>query len=192
MTPGDATAPGQGVPACTAQGACQIACLQRVAGGTAGGPPLSASRQLKLFVRRHVSPGRERALRLFVDDLLNRFARLRGRASKPASPLAALATHLKAGDVVRVRSQGEIEATLNHWQQLRGCTFMPEMAEYCGTRQRVLKAMERFVDERDLRAKRCQGIVLLEGVLCQGVAVFGRCDRSCHIFWREEWLEKEN
>jgi hypothetical protein len=97
---------------------------------------------------------------------------------------------LKAGDLVRVRPAGEIQATLNHWRQLKGCTFMPEMEQYCGTVQRVLKPMERFVDERDLRVKKCRGIILLEGLQCQGAADFGRCDRSCYFFWRQEWLEK--
>jgi hypothetical protein len=89
-----------------------------------------------------------------------------------------------------VRSQEEIEATLNHLRQARGCTFMAEMASYCGTVQQVLKPMERFVDERDLRVKKCKGLILLEGVMCQGTTEFGRCDRSCFMFWREEWLEK--
>ena len=62
--------------------------------------------------------------------------------------------------------------------------------QYCGTTQRVLKPLERFVDERDLRVKTSRGIVLLDGVVCQGTADFGRCDRCCVMFWREEWLEK--
>ena len=84
----------------------------------------------------------------------------------------------------------EIEATLNHWRQLKGCGFMPEMEGYCGTTQRVLKRVERFVDERDLLVKKARGIVFLDGVFCQGTADFGPCDRTCYFFWREEWLEK--
>jgi len=69
--------------------------------------------------------------------------------------------------------------------------FMPnEMSIYCGTTQRVLKRMERFVDERDYRVKKCNGIILLEGLNCQGTTDYGRCDRNCYFFWREEWLEK--
>ena len=67
---------------------------------------------------------------------------------------------------------------------------MPEQEQYCGTTHRVHKRMERFVDERDLRVKRSRGIILLEGVMCEGTAEFGSCDRSCFYFWREEWLEK--
>jgi hypothetical protein len=122
---------------------------------------------------------------------MNQVSRLIGKDSKPAASAKDMAVdHLEAGDIVRVRSQQEIEATLNHWRQLKGCTFMNEQVQYCGTRQRVLKRMERFVDERDLTVKKCNGIILLEGLTCQGTAEFGRCDRACCYFWREEWLEK--
>jgi hypothetical protein len=146
---------------------------------------------VKLAIRRQLGPTRERALKLRTNELINLLARLTGGTERPiAVPAAAAATKLQAGDRVRVRSEEEIQATLNHWRQLKGCTFMPEMAPYCGTTQRVLKRMERFVDERDLRVKRTRGIILLEGLHCQGTAEFGPCDRSCYYFWREEWLEK--
>jgi hypothetical protein len=171
---------------------CQIPCLQLVAEGIAEVPPESLSRRLKLAVRRRLSPRREREFKRRTNDLFNWFSRLTGGGERPAvvPASAAATTKLKAGDRVRVRSEEEIQATLNHWRQLKGCTFMPEMVEYCATTQRVYKRMERFVDERDLRVKRCKGIILLEGLHCQGTAEFGPCDRSCYYFWREEWLEK--
>jgi hypothetical protein len=146
---------------------------------------------MKLMIRRRLSPSKERALKNRTNDLMNRFCELTGRSPKPSASLGSVASApLQAGDWVRVRSLKEIEATLNQWRQLRGCTFMPEMAEYCGTTQRVLKPMKRFVDERDLRVKKSNGIILLEAVMCRGTAEFGSCDRSCFVFWREEWLEK--
>jgi hypothetical protein len=168
---------------------CQIPCLQLVAEGIAGVPPESLSRRLKLAVRRRLSPRREREFKRRTNDLINWFSGLTGGSERPAvvPQAAAATTKLKAGDRVRVRSEEAIQATLNHWRQLKGCTFM---VEYCGTTQRVHKRMERFVDERDLRVKRCKGIILLEGLHCQGTAEFGPCDRSCYYFWREEWLEK--
>jgi len=168
---------------------CQISNLRALAEAPDSMPPASLLRRLKLLVRRRLSPAQERRLKMRTNDLLNRLARLSGRGVRPAAAEAGTSP-LQAGDLVRVRSRAEIEATLNHWRQLKGCTFMPEMAPYCGSVQRVLKRMERFVDERDLEVKRSRGIVLLEGVLCQGTADFGRCDRACHLFWREEWLEK--
>jgi hypothetical protein len=169
---------------------CQIPCLQQIAAGNADMPNRSLLRQLKLLVRRRLSPSREREIKKTTDNFVNWFNVQIGRAPRPipaATPVAL--SHLQAGDLVRVKSQVEIAATLNNWRQLKGCTFMPEMVRFCGTTQRVLKPMRRFVDERDLRAKKCNGIVLLEGAMCQGTADFGPCDRSCFLFWREEWLE---
>ena len=102
---------------------------------------------------------------------------------------AAVGTKLRAGDPVRVRSREEIEATLDEVNELRGCSFTSEMWAYCGTTQRVLKPMEVFLDERNYQTKRCTGIVLLEGAICQGSAYPQGCDRCCFFFWREEWLE---
>jgi hypothetical protein len=97
---------------------------------------------------------------------------------------------LEAGDLVRVRSKGEIRATLGNWNNLKGCAFMEEMWHYCGTTQRVLKPVERFLDERDYRIKKVRDTVILDGVNCQGTVDFGPCDRNCFFFWRKEWLEK--
>jgi len=95
-----------------------------------------------------------------------------------------------AGEVVCIRSEGEIRNTLDRWNRLHGCSFMEEMLPYCGTKQRVLKRVERFLDERDYRMKKCKGIVILEGVVCEGTKDFGPCDRACFLFWRDEWLKR--
>jgi hypothetical protein len=101
------------------------------------------------------------------------------------------AYNLQPGDLVRVRSKEEIQATLNNWNQLKGCSFMEEMWPYCNTKQRVFKRVGKFLDERDYLMKNTKRIIILEGVFCQGTKDFGVCDRSCFFFWREEWLEKE-
>lgn len=110
-------------------------------------------------------------------------------ASEKAKSLSKITT-LEPGDMVRVKSKEEIQLTLNRWNQLKGCSFMEEMWPYCDTTQRVLKRVEKFLDERDYLVKRCGGIVILNGLMCQGTKDFGPCDRSCFFFWREEWLEK--
>lgn len=97
---------------------------------------------------------------------------------------------LTAGDWVRVRSKTEIQSTLDNWNELRGCAFLANMWQYCGTTHQVLVSMKRFLDERDYKVKKCNGIILLNGVMCEGTPVFGDCDRRCHFFWREEWLVK--
>jgi hypothetical protein len=114
-----------------------------------------------------------------------------GRAgSSGSSAVAGGSVQLEAGDLVRVKSKEEILATLNRWNELKGCGFMEEMWPYCNTQQRVLKVVRQFLDERDYRMKKTKGIVVLDGVMCQGTVDFGRCDRSCFFFWRMEWLER--
>ncbi len=98
--------------------------------------------------------------------------------------------HLLAGDWVRVKDRSEIEASLDRWKELKGCAFLDSMGDYCGSNQQVLQPLERFLDERDYKVKKCRGVVLLEDVTCLGTPVFGRCDRRCYLFWREEWLER--
>jgi hypothetical protein len=133
----------------------------------------------------------KRIMKRRLNYLANWFAEKTGRR-RPASAVLMAATGggLQAGDLVRVKSREEIQATLNRWNRLKGCDIMEEMWLYCGTTQRVLKRVERFLDERDYRMKRCRGIVFLEGLTCEGTFDYGRCDRTCYYFWREEWLEK--
>jgi hypothetical protein len=170
---------------------CQIPCLQDIAEDFAEVPSESIGRRAKLMVRRRLRPGKERALKNYTNDRMNRFCQLTGRSVKPAALLTKNnSDNLQKGDWVKVRSLSEIIATLNHWKQVKGCAFMSEMAEYCGSTHRVLKNMKRFLDERDYLIKKSSGIILLEGVICQGTAEFGRCDRACFHFWRDEWLEK--
>jgi len=97
---------------------------------------------------------------------------------------------LNSGDWVRIRSREEIQSMLDPFRETRGCAFLEDMYKYCGTKQRVYKSMERFLDERDYKVKKVRGVILLENVICGGTPAFGRCDRSCFLFWREEWLEK--
>jgi hypothetical protein len=96
----------------------------------------------------------------------------------------------KKGDAVRVRSKEDIISTLDPFGELKGCSFLPEMHQYCGTEQLVFRAMQYFMDERDYKLKKTQGLILLENIFCAGTPVFGQCDRSCFLFWRHEWLQK--
>ncbi len=173
---------------------CQLPSLKTVAEGKAPIPPQPFIIHLKWFLMRHLSPSQVMSLRRYVDKTGALLASLTGQ-EKPAAPArpviaAAPAEPIQAGDLVRVRAKADIMATLDSHGKLKGCAYMDAMAPYCGTEQRVLKVMERFVDEREMRVKKCKGLVLLEGVMCEGTTRFGRCDRCCFMFWREEWLEK--
>jgi hypothetical protein len=165
---------------------CQIPCIRNLAYG----PQEAKKRSFKFFVRTKLGPQRSRIVEKHMNKLLNFYARIRKRENKPAVTSFDEAPTLIAGDWVRIRTLEEIEMTLDHFQRLKGCSFAKEMTQYCGTNQKVLKSVERFVDERDLRIVRTKGIVILEGLTCQGMGSFGRCDRNCYFFWRVEWLEK--
>ena len=170
---------------------CQISCLRRVSKGILTVSSESLIRRTKLNIRRLLNPSMERRYKNYINDLINRYCEATGRKTKPAAcQLKGSSDNLQTGDWVRVRPLEEIAVIVNHWNQIKGCAFMPEMAQFCGTTQRVLKSMDQFVDERDLQIKKSKGIILLEGVMCEGTEDFGRCDRSCYHFWREEWLEK--
>jgi hypothetical protein len=123
----------------------------------------------------------------YLHNRLSRSTEAAAGSAQTAAPSASEA--LVAGQVVRVRSRAEIRATLDDWNCLRGCGFMEEMWPYCDTTQTVAKRVQRFIDERDHQLKRARGIVFLKGLHCQGTVDYGRCDRNCLFFWREEWLE---
>lgn len=124
--------------------------------------------------------------------LINLFSEIKRKSVRASDGVAEKTNEdfLQPGDKVRIRSKQEIQKTLNKWNQLRGCSFMEEMWPYCETTQIVFKRVEKFLDERDYLLKKCKGIVILEGVFCEGTKDFGPCDRLCFFFWREEWLEK--
>lgn len=172
------------------ESSCQIGCIPPMAEGLAATGRLSPIRTAKLTLKRRLRPETKRTIKRRIASIAQLTHRTEPaqQAAKPST--AAPALDLQPGELVHVRSLDEIRATLDVWGGLRGCGFLPEMAQYCGTTQRVLKPVRRAVDERDYRVKKFRGLVLLEGVICQGTADFGRCDRACFYFWREEWLER--
>jgi len=162
---------------------CQIPCLAEIAVGKAEFGPQPLSHRLKRVLAKPWNYYVKRKLKKILSFSSQGEVK---NVNKPAMSIPAL----KAGDLVRVLPAKEIESTLDRWKELKGCAFLENMWQYCGTTHRVLQSMERFLDERDYKVKKCRGIVLLDGVICHGTPVFGRCDRCCHLFWREEWLER--
>ena len=104
------------------------------------------------------------------------------------TPDAALG--LQPGEQVRVKTKQEIVSTLDSTNSNRGLAFDPEMVWYCGREARVLRRVERIIDERTgklLRIKR--PCIVLEGVTCRG-AYHRCCPRADYPYWREIWLER--
>ena len=171
---------------------CQVSMLDDIRVGSREVVPRPLKKRFLLAVSRSLDPRLKRQLRKLYRAALPhpRAGQATHRPPVDAAPAPTQARlSLRIGDVVRVRPMGEIEATLDQWGKLKGCRFMPEMRPYCGSTQRVLKPMERFFDECEYAVKKANGLVLLEGVMCQGVRDSGPCDRSCFFFWRQEWLE---
>jgi hypothetical protein len=97
---------------------------------------------------------------------------------------------LQPGELVRIKRKQEIESTLDRNNGNRGLSFDPEMLWYCGREARVLRRVERTIDERTgklLHLKR--PCVVLEGVTCRG-AYHRCCPRADYPYWREIWLER--
>lgn len=172
--------------------ACQLQSYPAICGpdGRRQTVRLPLGTRLRLWLRKRMNGPFKRTVKKTITSWRNRLRGVDPAASATAGPVDATRPPLKAGDLVRVRSLEDIQATLNPWGELKGCSFMEGMTPYCGTTRRVFRSVERFMDERNYQMRKARGIILLEGVLCEGTDTLGRCDRSCLFFWREEWLEK--
>jgi hypothetical protein len=97
---------------------------------------------------------------------------------------------LQPGELVRVKSKEEILATLDRNATNRGLSFDAEMLKYCGTQARVLRRVERIIDEATGKMLSFNSdCIVLEGVIC--AADFHQyCPRSIYPYWREIWLER--
>lgn len=146
---------------------------------------ISLKRALAYPWNYHIKSWLKRIYRTFMRFMGGTSRQINVNTFKPLS-------QYKSGDMVKVRSLEEIKITLDPFNELKGCSFLASMHQYCGTEQRIFKSMERFLDERDYKLKRTRGLIILENIFCPGTPVFGPCDRSCFLFWREEWIEKLN
>ena len=99
-------------------------------------------------------------------------------------------TDLQPGELVRIKSKTEIMATLSKDGFNRGLGFEEEMARHCGREARVLRRVDRCIDESTGRVLLMKNpCIVLDGVVCEG-AYSANCPRSINAFWREIWLER--
>jgi hypothetical protein len=97
---------------------------------------------------------------------------------------------LRAGDLVEVRREQEILATLDEHGAIDGMPFMPEMLDHCGKRFRVEKRADKTCNTITItEARRLYDTVHLEGLRCDGSA-HGDCQAQCFLFWKEAWLKR--
>jgi hypothetical protein len=96
----------------------------------------------------------------------------------------------RQGDVVEVKSAGEILATLDDRGTLDSLPFMEEMIEYCGRRLTVACRTEKICDTIEFtRSLRLRDAVILEDLRCTGAAHDG-CQAECRLYWKEAWLRR--
>jgi hypothetical protein len=97
---------------------------------------------------------------------------------------------LQPGELVEVKSKEEIFQTLDTKDMNRGMTFDTEMLKYCGRRARVLRRVERILDEKTGKMLHLKGdCIVLEGVTC--TADYNQyCPRRIYPYWREIWLRR--
>src|SRR5208282_5641039 len=101
-----------------------------------------------------------------------------------------IALNLRPGEVVEVRSEAEILATLDANGRLDTQPFMPEMLAFCGKQFRVYKRSDKTCDTiSNSGGRRMWNTVHLDDVRCDGAAHDG-CQARCLIYWKEAWLKR--
>lgn len=156
-------------------------------------------RVLWLAALRHLQPRVPvgyRLMQAFHDRmhraLVGRTPAVRGRIARGAlTPTGRL--DLRPGEWVRIKSQAEIEATLNENNKNRGLLFDAEMATFCGRVVRVRKRVSTIVDESSGKVLHMkEPCIALEGVVCGSEYTTCKlmCPRAITSYWREIWLER--
>jgi hypothetical protein len=108
----------------------------------------------------------------------------------PSKPSDGPVLNLRTGDLVEVRSEAEILATLDETGSLDGLPFMPEMLAYCGRQVRVYKRADKTCDTIEKTGgRRMTNTVHLADLRCDGQA-HGGCQAACLLFWKETWLKR--
>ena len=136
-------------------------------------------------------------LRAMVIMMFNRVQRGRHSAQYPHIEGALDKTprcdlNLQPGEFVQIRSKDEIVATLNQTNRNRGLVFEGEMLRYCGGFHRVLRRVERIIDEKTGKLIDMKNpCIVLDGVFCQGDNHLC-CPRGIYSYWRENWLVRSN
>ena len=111
---------------------------------------------------------------------------VRGKLTKTPRELL----DLRPGELVRVKSKEEIAQTLDGRNRNRGLTFDSEMLGYCGGEYRVLRRVNRIINEETGELIDLPGdCIVLDTVTC--TAEYHRlCRRSIYPYWREIWLTR--
>ena len=131
----------------------------------------------------------------FSRHRLPRWAWLLGGEEQPVvrgtlTRTPTISLDLQPGEIVEVRSREEINATLDTHQRNRNLWFDREMGRYCGRQFRVVRRVDRLLDEKTgemIQTKTPS--VILDGAVCVG-DFHQLCPRQDYAFFREIWLKR--
>jgi hypothetical protein len=101
--------------------------------------------------------------------------------------------NLRTGELVQIKSYSEILQTLNTRSRNRGLYWDAEEVPYCGKTFRVLKRVERIINDKTGQMQEMKTpSVILDSVICESRYSECRffCPRSIYPYWREIWLER--
>lgn len=162
----------------------------------------SATQPLRIWdVRHYVRDLRSKALqpkdlgKALFTTVYNKVSRARGGrdygmlvGTQTKTPSGSLG--LVPGDLVRIKTKRQVEATLDASGKNRGMYFGNEEASrHCGNAFRVLTPITRMILEDSGKMRAIKSTVLLQGTACSGLCFHG-CSRHGHPMWREVWLER--
>ena len=128
-------------------------------------------------------------IRAALNNLLVEYPHIRGELHKTPSTLL----NLEPGELVEIKSKTEIVETLDIRNRNRGLSFDVEMVPYCGRKYRVLRRVDKILDEKTGRMlKLPNSCIILDGVVCRGCLSRNRlfCPRSIYSYWHEVWLRR--
>lgn len=100
---------------------------------------------------------------------------------------------VQEGEMVRTKDYQEILATLDEDWKNRGLYFDAEMVPYTNGTYKVLKRVNRIIDEKTGKMLKFKNeCLILDEVVCQ--ARYAKCRKLCprayYLYWREIWVEK--
>lgn len=107
------------------------------------------------------------------------------------TPSATL--NLRPGELVRVKDFDFIRATCDKSNRNRGLMWDAELVPYCGGTYKVLRRVNKIVNERTGKLQEMKGpCIILDSVVCKARYSECRlfCPRSIYPYWREIWLER--
>lgn len=108
-------------------------------------------------------------------------------------PTPVKTLNLQPGELVRIKPHKEILKTINAQSRNRGLFFDAEEVPYCGGTYRVLRRVDKIVNERTGKMREMKTpCIILDSVICRSRYSECRlfCPRSIYAYWREIWLER--